>query len=67
MGITGAESAARYWGYAAQCLIVAQRQDNVADRLILLNMAQAWAALAEQTEREIPEIRRPEGPLQLLP
>jgi hypothetical protein len=43
--------AARYWGYAAQCLIVAQRQDAVGDKLALINMAQAWVTLAEQTER----------------
>lgn len=50
MRITPAQLAARYWGYAAQCLIVAQRQDNAGDKLALINMAQAWVNLAEQTE-----------------
>jgi len=55
MGITPAQLAARYWGYAAQCLIVAQRQDNAGDKMALINMAQAWSALAEQTaENECP-------------
>jgi hypothetical protein len=52
MGITAAQLAARYWGYAAQCLIVAQRQDSAGDKLALVDMAQAWVALAEQTETD---------------
>lgn len=55
MGITPAQLAARYWGYAAQCLTVAQRQDSAADKLALVNMAQAWAILAEQTQRKMAE------------
>lgn len=51
MGITPAQLAARYWGYAAQCLIVAQRQDTAADKLALINMAQAWVTLAEQIQK----------------
>jgi hypothetical protein len=51
MGITPAQLAARYWGYAAQCLVVAQRQDNAGDKLALINMAQAWVNLAEQAEK----------------
>jgi hypothetical protein len=51
MGITPAQLAARYWGYAAQCLVVAQRQDSAGDKLALIGMAQAWVNLAEQTER----------------
>jgi hypothetical protein len=50
MGITPAQLAARYWGYAAQCLIVAQRQNKAGDKLALVNMAQAWVALAEKNE-----------------
>lgn len=66
MGITAAQLAARYWGYAAQCLIVAQRQDNVSDKLTLIKMAEAWVALAEQTLaeqtwREAPDGERPGG------
>ena len=51
MRITPAHLAARYWGYAAQCLVVAQRQDNAGDKLALINMAQAWVNLAEQAEK----------------
>jgi hypothetical protein len=63
MRITPAQLAAHYRGYAAQCVIVAQHQHSAGDRLTLINMAQAWSALAEQTEksesflvvREIPD------------
>jgi hypothetical protein len=60
MGITPAQLAARYWGYAAQCLVVAQRQDNAGDKLALINMAQAWVALAEQTEKSEPDFEADE-------
>jgi hypothetical protein len=70
MGITPAQLAARYRGYAAQCLIVAQRQDSDGDKMALIAMAQAWVTLAEQTEKEkdpslfvaceTPEPERPE-------
>jgi hypothetical protein len=49
--MTPAELAVRYRGYAAQCCIVAQRQDNAGDKLALVNMAQAWVALAEHMEK----------------
>jgi hypothetical protein len=52
MGLTPAQLAARYRGYAAQCLIVAQRQDNAADKMALIAMAQAWLNLAEQIEKD---------------
>jgi hypothetical protein len=55
MGITSAQLAARYWGYAAQCLIVAQRQDDSGDKRALINIARAWGALAERTRRESPD------------
>jgi hypothetical protein len=55
MGITPAQLAARYWGYAAQCIIVAQRQDNARDKLALIDMAEAWVTLAERTKREAQE------------
>lgn len=48
MGIKPAQLAAHCRGYAAQCLVVAQHQHNAGDRLTLINMAQAWAALADQ-------------------
>jgi hypothetical protein len=62
MGITPARLAARYWGYAAQCLIVAQRQDSAGDKLALVNMAQAWVNLAEQTEKNEPAFASHETP-----
>lgn len=48
MGIKPAQLAAHCRGYAAQCLVVAQHQHSAGDRLALINMAQAWAALADQ-------------------
>jgi hypothetical protein len=48
-GVTvAAELAARCWGYAAQCLTIAQRTENQSDKLTLIKMAQAWVTLAEQ-------------------
>lgn len=47
-----AQLAERYWGYATQCLIIAQRQDNAGDKLTLMKMAETWVALAERTHRE---------------
>lgn len=46
-----AQLAAHFRGYAAQCLVVAQHQHRAGDRLTLINMAQAWVALADQTEK----------------
>lgn len=54
MGITPAQLAAHCRGYAAQCLVVAQHQHNAGDRLALINMAQAWAALADQIANNAP-------------
>ena len=51
MGITPAQLATHYRGFAAQCLVLAQHQRSAGDRLALINMAQAWAALAEQAEK----------------
>lgn len=48
MGIKPAQLAAHCRGYAAQCLVVAQHQNSDGDRLTLINMAQAWATLADQ-------------------
>jgi hypothetical protein len=67
MGITPAQLAARYWGYAAQCLIVAQRQDDAGDKLALINMAQAWVNLAEQTEQNTPSLSAYETPAPQAP
>jgi hypothetical protein len=52
MGTTSAKLAERYWDYAAQCLVIAQRQESACDKRALTDMAQAWIALAEQAQRE---------------
>ncbi len=51
MGMTPAELAARYREYAAQCVAVAQSLDHAREKLALLDMAQAWIALARQAEK----------------
>jgi hypothetical protein len=51
MGTIPAKLAEQYWDYAAQCLVIAQRQDNACDKQALTNMAQAWIALAEKAQR----------------
>jgi hypothetical protein len=49
--MSSAEQAARYRGYAAECFIIAQQLENAAERLRLIDMAQAWMELAEQVEK----------------
>jgi hypothetical protein len=61
MVTTLAQLASRYWGYAAQCLILAQRQDSAADKLALIEMGEAWVALAERTQREARASERTDG------
>lgn len=51
LGMSPAELATRYRDYAARCLILAQRQEDAAERLALIDMAQAWIALAEQAQK----------------
>lgn len=45
------EMAARYRQYAAECTALAHGQQGAPDALILLAMAQAWLALADQALR----------------
>ena len=45
--MTLAASAAWYRENAAMCVAIAQRTNGAAEKLLLLNMAQAWADLAE--------------------
>ena len=52
MGTAFAKVAERYWDYAAQCLVIAQRQDNACDKRALTDIAEAWIALAEKAQRE---------------
>jgi hypothetical protein len=55
MGVTSAQLAARYWGYAAQCLAFAQRQDKATDKLALINMAKDWVTLAVWLQHQAAE------------
>jgi hypothetical protein len=55
MGMTPAQLAARYWGYAAQCLVFAQRQDKATEKLTLINMAKDWVTLAVWIEHQASE------------
>jgi hypothetical protein len=45
------EMATRYREYAAKCIAVAQGLQGEAEKLALLDMAQAWRALADQALR----------------
>jgi hypothetical protein len=47
-GMTPAESAAWYRENAAMCVAIAQRTSDAAKKLLLLQMAQDWANLAEE-------------------
>jgi hypothetical protein len=46
-----ADPAARYRDYAANCVVIAQMLADVAGKLSLIDMAQAWITLAEQAEK----------------
>lgn len=52
MGMTPSEMAARYRDYAGKCVLLAQSQEHAREKLALIDMAQAWIALAEQTEKD---------------
>ena len=58
------ELAARYREYAARCVLLAQSQENASEKLALIDMAQAWIALAEQAENNEPlfVVREAAGP-----
>lgn len=49
--MTPNEIAARYREYAANCIAVSQTLTSAAERLNLLDMAQAWITLAIQAEK----------------
>ncbi|MFL4980860.1 MAG: hypothetical protein ACJ8FU_15455 [Xanthobacteraceae bacterium] len=38
---------------AAQCILVAEETTDAANRLVLMEMAQAWVRLAEQAEKNL--------------
>jgi hypothetical protein len=46
-----AELAARYREYASKCVAFSQGLEQAHEKLVLLNMAQAWIALAEQAQK----------------
>jgi hypothetical protein len=46
-----AEPAERYRTYAAECIAIAQRLEDPAERLSLIVIAGAWMVLAEYAER----------------
>ena len=56
-----------YRVYAATCVMLAQQMDDPQSKVALLNMAQAWLALADQHDKnnrttliyETPEPRQP--------
>ncbi len=50
-GMMPAEHAELYRTHAAQCIKLAQSIGELAGKLSLLDMAQAWIALAEQAEK----------------
>lgn len=51
MGVGPSEMAARYRGYAAKCIALAHELSGETEKLSLLDMAQAWRALADQALR----------------
>jgi hypothetical protein len=51
MGMTPAQLVGLYRDRAAKCLLVARTQTSAAERMVLLDMAQAWIALAKQAEK----------------
>jgi len=48
--MTPIERATRYRDCAAECVFLAQRQDAIEERALIV-MARAWVALAELVER----------------
>lgn len=50
------ESAASYRLYAVYCAEIAQTVTDSARRVALLDMAQAWAKLAEQVDKDSPPV-----------
>jgi hypothetical protein len=49
--MTSTELAVRYRSYAMRCLLIEKHQFNVSDRAMLVDMAKAWAGLAECVEK----------------
>jgi hypothetical protein len=51
LGMSPADLAARYRQRAGKCFTISQKMEDAGERLELIDMAQAWLALAEQAER----------------
>ena len=51
LAMTATELATRYRGYAAKCLLIAQTLETASDKLVMVDMAQAWADLATILEK----------------
>jgi hypothetical protein len=49
--MTSTELAVRYRGYAMRCLLIEKHQFNLNDRIMLVDMAKAWASLADCIEK----------------
>jgi hypothetical protein len=49
--MTSTELAMRYRGYAMRCLLIEKHQFNLGDRVVLVDMAKAWAHLADCIEK----------------
>jgi hypothetical protein len=47
----------RYRLYAAECVRLARRSDSIAEKYVLLQMAEHWRRLAERAEED--ERKRP--------
>lgn len=66
MGMGPSELAARYREYAAKCIAVANERASAAEKLSMLDMAQAWIDLADQAlknERLQTVYETPEAPV----
>jgi len=44
--------AAKYAGYALECLRLAERAEDPAKKALMLDMAQAWIRLSEQAKEK---------------
>jgi hypothetical protein len=51
--MTPAKLAARCHDYAAQCWLFARQQNNVTDKLALIDMAETWLALANCAKKNL--------------
>ncbi len=50
-----------YRRYAAECLSMAQRRENIAEKALLIEMATMWQRLAEFAEKHEPSDEPPQA------